>query len=185
MMRRLIALLVLSVIGLSSASRADHLDEKQQARGTPETTLAGIHLSEHTKIADVIRLYGRPTRREGSESDNPNFASSYDYYWIRRGLNLHVLVQRFPRRMPGWEYISLVEVDFGTSRSVAKTGKGLRIGHSLKDLKRIYGHRFKVRDIPDLNIHDAMIQWRREEYSLVATLDRRDKVTALQLFAPE
>ena len=185
MMRRLIALLALSLIGLSSTSSADHLDERLQARGTPETTLAGIHLSERTKIADVIRLYGRPTKREGSESDNPNVASSYDYYWIRRGLNLHVLVQRLPRRMPGWEYVSLVEVDYGTSRPVAKTGKGLRIGNSLKDLKRIYGNRFKVRDIPKLNIHDAMIQWRQEEYSLVATLDKRDKITALQLFAPE
>jgi hypothetical protein len=185
MMRRLIVLLLLSLIGLSSTSRADHLDEKLQAKGTPETTLAGIHLSEHTKIADVIRLYGRPTKREGSESDNPNFATSYDYYWIRPGLNLHVLVQRFPRTMPEWEYISLVEVDFGTSHGVAKTGKGLRIGNSLKDLKRIYGHRVQVRDIPEANIRYAMIQWRREEYSLVATLGKRDKITALQLFAPE
>ena len=87
--------------------------------------------------------------------------------------------------MPEWEYISLVEVDIGTSHGVAKTGKGLRIGNSLKDLKRIYGHRVQVRDIPEANIRYAMIQWRREEYSLVATLGKRDKITALQLFAPE
>jgi len=185
MMRRLIALLLLGLIGLSSTSRADHLDEKQLAKGTPERTLAGIHLSEHTRIADVIRLYGQPTKREGSESDNPNFASSYDYYWIRPRLKLHVLVQRFPRTMPGWEYISLVEVDFGSSHGVAKTGKGLRLGNSLKDLKRIYGHRVQVRDIPEQNIRYAMIQWRQEEYSLVANLDKRDKITALQLVAPE
>ena len=185
MIRRLVALLAVSLIGLSSTSHADHLPDNLQARGTPETTLAGIHLTEHTKIADVIRLYGKPTEVKGSESDNPNIASSYDYYWIRPGLDLHVLVERLERKIPGWEYVSLVEVDVGTSRRVAKTGRGLKVGDSMKKLKRIYGNRFKIRDIPKLKIHDVMIQWRREEFSLVATLDEHGRITALALAAPE
>jgi hypothetical protein len=185
MNRRAVVVLLASLIGFVSPSRADHLPDNLQARGAPETTLAAIHLTDRTKLADVIKLYGQPTKVSGSEETDPNIASSYHYYWVRPGLNLHVLVERLPRKIPGWEYVSLVEVDSGTSRKIARTGKGLKVGDSLKDLKRIYGYRFKVRDIPKLKIHDVMIQWHREEYSLVATLDRRNRITSLRLSAPE
>jgi len=175
----------LSLIAFSATGRADHLPENLQARGKPETKLAGVRLSEHTRLADFIKLYGRPTKMKAWESDRPNFASSYDYYWVRPGLKLHVLVQRLPIRMPGWEYVSLVEVDYGTSRRFARTGKGLKIGDSLKDFKSVYGLRVKVRDFPEMKIHDVIVQWHGEEYSLVAALDKRDRITALSLFAPE
>ena len=176
---------VVILIGFAPISRADHLPDNLQARGKPETRLAGIHLTDHTKLSDVIKLYGPPTKVKASESDRPDFSSSYDYYWVRPGLNLHVLIERLPRKIPEWEYVSLVEVDSGTSRKIARTGKGLRVGDTLKDLKRIYGHRFKVRDIPKLKIHDVMVQWHREEYSLVAKLDRRNRIKSFGLSAPE
>ena len=185
MIRRLVALLIASLIGFSSTGRADHLPENQQARGAPETRLAGIRLNDRTRLADVVRLYGQPTRVEAWESDDVNISGSYDYYWFRPGLNLHVLVERLPRKLPGWEYVSLVEVYSGTSNKIARTGKGLRVGDSLNALRRAYGYRFKIRDIPKLKIHDVMVQWQREEYSLVATLDRRNKITGLSLSAPE
>ena len=185
MNRRVVVVLLTSLIGFVSPSRADHLPDNLQARGAPETSLAGIHLTERTRLADIVRLYGRPTRVKAWESDDPNASSSYDYYWRRRDLDLHVLVERFPRKIPGWEYVSLVEVDSGTSRKIARTGKGLKIRDSLGDLKRTYGHRFKIRDIPKLQIHDVMIQWHREEYSLVATLDRRNRIKSLSLSGPE
>jgi hypothetical protein len=185
MNRRAVVVLLASLIGFCSTSHADHLPDNLLARGTPETRLAGIHLTDRTKLADVIKLYGQPSKVKGSEEADPNIASSYDYYWVRPGLNLHVLVERLPRKIPGWEYLSLVEVYSGTSRKIARTGKGLKVGDSLKSLKRAYGSRFKMRDIPRLGIHDVMFQWHREEYSLVATLDRRNRITSLSLSAPE
>ena len=185
MIRRVVVVSVAILIGFVSTNRADHLPDNLQARGRPETTLAGIRLTDRTKLADVIRRYGKPTKVKAWESDDSNISNSYDYYWVRPGLNLHVLVERLPRKIPGWEYVSLLEVDSGTSRKIARTGKGLKVGDSLKDLKRIYGYRFKIRDNPKLKIHDVMIQWRREEYSLVATLDRQNRITSLWLSAPE
>jgi len=178
-------MLVVALVGCVSPSRADHLPTNILARGKPETKLAGISLTERNKLADVIKLYGRPTKVKTWKSDNPDVSTSYDYYWIRASLHLHVLVERLPRKIPNWEYVSFIAVDSGTSRKIGRTGKGLRIGDYLRDLKRIYGHRLKIRDIPKLRIHDVMIQWHSEEYSLVATLDRRNKITGLGLSAPE
>jgi len=58
-------------------------------------------------------------------------------------------------------------------------------GRSNKRFDRIYGKRFKERKLPKMNIHDVMVQWRREEVSLVAVFDRLGKINCLQLFAPE
>jgi len=96
-----------------------------------------------------------------------------------------VVVERLPRKDPDWEYVSLVEVTSGTSRQVGRTGRGLKLGDTLRDLERIYGFRFNVRNISKLKIHDVLIQWRREEYSLVATLDRHHRISGLTLVAPE
>ena len=182
---RAVIVLVGALVGFVSTSRADHLPDNLQAQGRPEKRLAGIRLNEQTKVSDVIKLYGRPTTVKAWESDEANVSSSYDYYWVRRGLYLHVLVERLLRRNPRWEYVSLIEVNSQTTRKVARTGKGLKVGDNLRDLQRIYGSRLKIRDIPKFKIHDVMIQWRGEEYSLVAMLDRHNKITRLSLFAPE
>jgi hypothetical protein len=178
------AVIIILAGGFAAVAYADHLEDKQQARGRPETKIAGIDLSRD-KLADIIRRYGQPTRVKSWESDRPDWSSQYEYYWLKRGINLHVVVERLPKKDPKWEYIGLVEVDAGTSRKLGTTGKGLRVGDNLRDLKRIYGSRFKVRNIPKIKIHDVMIQWRQEEYALVATLDQHNRITGLSLAAPE
>jgi hypothetical protein len=183
MIRRTSLVLATILIGFLSASRADHLPENLLARGKAETKLAGIRMNDRTRLADVIKLYGQPTRVESWESDEPNISSSYDYYWAKPGLNLHVQVERLPRRIPAWERVNLIEVGSGTSRKIGKTGRGLRIGQP--DLRRLYGRRFHLRNIPKRKIHDVMLQWREEEFSLVATLDRHNRIIGLSLSAPE
>jgi hypothetical protein len=66
-----------------------------------------------------------------------------------------------------------------------RSGAGLKLGDGLAELKRIYGKRFKERDIPNLGIHDVMVQWRSEEYSLVAEFDGMGRIKRLSLFSPE
>ena len=183
MILRISSVVFLLAIGFSLTARADHLPEELLAKGKPETILAGINLSG-LKLSDVIKLYGQPTKVEASEQNNPKIANSYDYYWVKAGLNLHILVQRLPQN-ESWEYVSLVGVSAGTSRRIGRTGSGLRLGGKLADIKRIYGRRLKTRKIPKLKINDVMVQWRREEYSLVATLDSLNRITSLILYAPE
>ncbi len=181
MNRRAIIVLVASLIGFASTSRADHLPANLLARGRPETKLAGIDL-RRVKLAEITKLYGPPTRVKAWEQDNPKFSNSYDYYWNRRGIELKVVVER----VSGNEFITYLDGKGPkTWRKIGTTGKGVRLGDSLRDLKRIYGGRFHLRNIPKFKIHDVMFQWRREEYSLVATLDRHNRIKGLALAAPE
>ena len=184
-MNRLVGLVLAgSLLGHVSTILADHLPDNLQARGRPETNLAGINI-RHAKLADIVRRYGQPTKVIGVEERNPKIASSYHYYWIRAGVTVHIVVDRFPTDLPNWQHVSLIEVGSGTSHTIGRTGKGLKLGDRLKELKRIYGSRYYVRDTPKFKIHDVMIQWHREEYSLVATLDRHKRITSLTLLAPE
>ncbi len=181
MIVRFLLAAILGLISFDSIAHADHLPETFQARGQPEKRLAGVDLSRF-KLADIIRLYGQPRTVKAWEQDNPKIANSYDYYWRKRGVNLKVVIHR----VSGLEYIGLVEIaGLGRRGKIAGTAAGLRLGDPLKDLVRIYGQRFKVRNIPESRIHDVIIQWRREEYSLVVSLNRRNRITGLTLAAPE
>jgi hypothetical protein len=168
------SVLVLLLLLFGTTCSADHLPPELQARGRPEKKLARIHL-EHTKLADVIRMYGKPSKVEKQPSP-PDLVMT-DYYWNLSKGRLHLLMVQ--------NYISLVEVEGSSKSGRLQTGSGLKIGDDLDDLKRIYGPRYKVRNIPSLAIHDVMIQWRSQEFSLVAELDTRDRIKKLSLFSPE
>jgi hypothetical protein len=174
---------ILVIMGSAFTGLADHLPDHLQARGQPETTLARINLKD-ASIGKIIKLYGQPTELKREEQPLPNSSGSIDYYWRRRGLNLHVQTE-FAIEHPGWKPVVLLEVGVGTSHKAGKTGDGLKLGDKLSDLRRIYGRRFHLRNIPKLKIHDVMVQWHREEYSLVATLDGHNRITSLTLCAPE
>ena len=166
--------IALSLLLFRIICSADHLPPKLQARGRPEKKLAGIHL-EHTKLADVVKMYGKPSKIEKQPSP-PEMAMT-DYYWNLSKGRLHLLM--------GQNYISLVEVEGSEDSVWLQTGRGLKIGDNLDDLRRIYGPRYRVRNISSANIHDVMIQWRSEEFSLVAELDKKGRIKKLSLSAPE
>ena len=181
MSRWYISILLLGLSGFCPLTHADHLPDELLAHGRPETRLAGIDL-RRAKLAGIIKRYGKPSSVKEWESGDPKVASSYDYYWNKHRLKLKVVIVR----LPGLEYVSFVNVKGPkTLNQIGATGAGLKLGDSLSDLKRLYGHRFKERNIQKLKIHDVMIQWHPEEYSLVATLDRHNRITGLSLAAPE
>ena len=165
---------VLSLLLFTIVCNADHLPPELQARGRPEKKLARIHL-EQTKLADVIRMYGKPSKVEKQPSP-PDIALT-DYYWNLSKGRLHLLMVQ--------DYISLVEVEGSAGSAWLQTGRGLRIGDNLDDLRRIYGPRYKVRNIPSANIHDVMVQWRSKEFSLIVELDKKGRIKKLSLSAPE
>ncbi|HEU4835054.1 MAG TPA: hypothetical protein VFS90_11585 [Pyrinomonadaceae bacterium] len=177
-MKQLILLLFILITGSFVSVNADHLEPKDQARGKPEKTLAGINL-DRSSISDVIKLYGKPSRvRKEPKPPGLNVVDIHHYYWTRGSTKLHVVMYS--------EYMGFIEVQGppGSSRMV-RTGRGLKIGDDLADVRRIYGPRFKVRNIPHLKIHDLMIQWRTKEYSLVAGLDQKGRIKSMVLSAPE
>jgi hypothetical protein len=158
---------------------ADHLPENLLARTRPEKKLAGISL-ERSKVSDVVEIYGEPPcviKRETSAG----YAGSYDYYWHPDGFTLHVFVES-GEEPAGNEYISMIEIE--GSAANARTGAGLGLGAKLSELKRIYGRRFKIRNIPEYDIHDVTVQW-RSGYTLTAKLDRENRIKTLSLLSPE
>ena len=120
-------------------------------------------------------MYGEPSKVV-KQSSTPDVALT-DYYWNLANGKLHLLMVQ--------DYISLIEVEGSAGSIHLKTGSGLRIGDNVSDLRKIYGPRYKVRNIPRLSINDVMIQWRSEEFSLVAELDKKGRIKKLSLFAPE
>ncbi|HEX7723595.1 MAG TPA: hypothetical protein VF397_15650 [Pyrinomonadaceae bacterium] len=100
-------------------------------------------------------------------------------------MNLHIVIECPANELPEKGVVTMIEANAGTSRKIAITGRGLRIGQSLRDLERLYGHRYHVRYIPSRKIHDVALAWRQKEYTLVATLDRHNRITGLSLVAPE
>lgn len=182
---KIMALALLSAISLATNCFADHLPPELQARGKPEKRLAGI-LLDHDRISDVIKLYGKPSRMEKqAEPPDANWVDTYDYYWTKPDIKLHLVVER-GKEIKGGEQIALIEVEGSRATGIiGRTGSGLKLGDSLADLRRIYGKRFKERNIPKLRIHDVMLQWRSEEYSLIAEFDQRGKIKNISLSSPE
>jgi len=185
MLRSLLMMAVLSASILAPTCLADHLPPELQARGRPEKRLAGIVPGRST-VADVIKMYGKPS--EVTKQGKPaglNVVDTYDYYWVKSGVKLHLLVYG-GSGIKGGEYIALVEVEGPDVRGmIGRTGSGLKLGDSMAEVKRIYGRRFKERQLPKLNIHDVMIQWREEEFSLIAEFDNRGRIKNLSLSSPE
>jgi hypothetical protein len=183
--RHLLLLAVLSTCILAPVCFADHLPPELLATGRPEKHLAGV-VPGRSRVADVIKLYGKPSEvRKHGKPEGLRVVDTYDYYWVKSGGKLHLLVFG-GSGIKGGESIALVEIEGSpVGGTIWRTGSGLKLGDRLADVRRIYGRRFYERKLPKLKIHDVMIQWRREEFSLVAEFDNRGRIKNLSLSAPE
>jgi len=57
-----IMVILAGVVLFASISRADHPADRLPASGKPENKLAGIYLTERTRLREIIKRYGKPTR---------------------------------------------------------------------------------------------------------------------------
>ena len=163
--------IVLSVLFLGGMVRADHLPDSLLAGGRPENVLAGIDL-EHTTLAQVVSKWGQPTT-----------VQEEDYYWDKGTFKLHLIIESTKEQ---GEYIAAIEIEGNKfPDSLGRTGRGLRLGDSLRDLIRIYGKKFQRHRVPLYDVDEVSIQWRREEITLDAQFDSRGKIKILTLLAPE
>lgn len=170
------------ILLLSIFCLADHLPDNLQAKGRPERTLAGIRLGR-SKVADVIKMYGEPDCLIKEERP-PGYTDTYGYYWYKGDLTLILSVDH-SKEPAGNEYISMIEIKGSAADGMlGRTGAGVRLGAGFSQLRRIYGRRFQLRNIPEYNIHDVMYEW-QSGYSLVAELDQENRIKSLSLFAPK
>jgi hypothetical protein len=166
------------IFGSFVSVNVDHLPASEQAKGKPEKILAGINI-ERSRISDIIKLYGKPAKVSiDPKPSNLNVVEIRHYYWSKGSMTLHVAMYG--------EYMGFIDVKGAPGSSqIVRTGRGLKIGDELAAVRRIYGPRFKVQNIPQLKIHNVGIQWRTQAYSLVADLDEKGKIKGLILMAPE
>ena len=168
------------------AAYADHLPGSLLAKGEPETKLAGIDLKT-ANLKDVIKLYGKPTRKIKVQN-NPTWTG---YVWELKQAKIELGVNDLPDNQVDDIYVE------GTSSSrVGETGRGLKLGDDINDIKRIYGENFEVQKINSIDkrmeftgvmsgYKRVTIQWESEEFTLTAGLNKEGKIFALWLILPE
>lgn len=174
---------------------ADHLPAKLQARGKPESTLAGISLETNTPD-EVRRRFGPPARTIKAPN-NPGWTG---YLWQTANMRLEVEVTKGRTR----DYlgrITIVRMNGESPASVwtippPSTGQGLKLGDTLDTLKELYGNRFqlsKQANVPVTidpflsvpGVETAVVQWTPIEFTLTAGFDSQGKIIALSLDSPE
>ncbi len=159
--------LTLSFLFLSSLTYGDHNPENQISKGKAEHLLANITIMK-SKLADVIKIYGKPNRIE------------YDqYFWQKRDWTLRLIFETSDE--------PVINIDVrgkDVPKQIGVTGSGLKIGDSVSKIRKIYGKRYHERNLPNIGIHDIMIEW-EEGVSLVAEIDPAGKIASLSLSAPE
>jgi hypothetical protein len=187
--------LVLCCLFLSICkATADHLPANLLTHGKPEEILAGISLA-HGDADVVLKSLGPPTRKV-TVPNNPQWTG---YAWETPGNRLEVEISRGKDK----NYIDRVTVVLlgGASASGAPagrdaTGRGLRLGDSLAQLKKIYGNRFKLGKQADVpvntppflslpGVQTATLQWTPLEFTLTAGFDAGGRIIALSLSPPE
>jgi hypothetical protein len=188
-MRTLIFFSLLVVISVTAV--ADHLPETLMARGKLETTLAKVNL-ETGSVDEVLKRLGPPTRKI-TAPNNPYWAG---YVWDSPTTRLEVEVTHSKTRqfLGGVTVVRMKPADASSDASES-TGRGLKLGDTLDDLKRIYGPKLqlvKQENIPadtapflyTPGSELAIVQWKSLDFTLTAGLDDQGRILALSLRPP-
>jgi hypothetical protein len=105
----------------------------QSATGPPETSLAGIELG-HTTIADIEKMYGKANVVS-------NAGGTTLFQWQRLTVALTIATQFDPKNPsdPSGTVISVAVQGEGDNKPISRTGRGLKLGAKVSDVKKIYG----------------------------------------------
>lgn len=103
-----------------------------QAPGSPETVLAGIDI-HHTKVADMMKLYGEPEGVYAAPEPYP--AGTRQYKWGRLTLTLMVLTEPSPTG----DKITAIQIQGqGDGKAISSTGRGLKLSDKPQRVKKLY-----------------------------------------------
>jgi hypothetical protein len=99
----------------------------------PENVLAGIDI-HHTRIADIVRMYGDPEGVYAAPAPYPS--GTKQYKWGRLTLTLKVLTEPTPQG----DAITAIQIEGdGDGKAVSRTGRGLKLGDKSQSIKKFYG----------------------------------------------
>lgn len=151
---------------------ADHLPDDKLAAGKPETTLCGFD-PYNTLLKDILAKLGEPEFVRPTPSDKINVT----YHWSRGPLQIQVnayQVDGYLDRPPVY-----IEVAGRDPDGFCRTGRGLALGSSLGDLRKIYGTRYGVRSTGD-GRHTVTLQW-PDLATLFVRFDKAGRVQSVNL----
>jgi hypothetical protein len=173
------SVMLLAFASMVGWAYADHLSGAQVALGHFETRLGPIWL-EHTTKNDLIKLYGPPSEEKTLPDDQDSSRGERLYFWNINGSKLGVRTWFQPK---GESSIDSAEVWGTKALKWARTGKGLKIGDSEADLKRIYGRRFQSGRRKGDNILYIFIQWANGT-EIHVDFSPQNKISHIQIAAP-
>ena len=140
------------------------------AAGKPETVLSGIDVCS-TPMWKVYDRLGVPQRTE-----HPRIQP--EYIWERGRVRLIASEYYYlDGLVPNWVEVS-GKAPVG---DIGKTGRGLALGATLSDVRRIYGGNFPV-DVYR-GVRQVVIEWEKSSEVLYITLDKKDRVVGIKLQA--
>jgi|SRR5579872_3690281 len=121
--------ILITVLLFSGMVFADHLPTNLVARGKAETTLCGIDV-KHSHVSGLLEKLGEPATYD----KYPKTEEAAEITWEKEGSKIHATINVD-------DIAYAVEVS-GAANAIAATGKGLGLGQTIADLRRIYGNRF-------------------------------------------
>jgi hypothetical protein len=134
---------------------------------------------QHTTARALTELYGRPSQEHYYRAEN-RAPPERENRWKFKDGELRVFV--FERS--GRESTIYSVEAFGTIPSDwSRTSKGLSLGASLNDLRRIYGTRYQSGTLPANGRRWVVVQWKTEN-ELRVDFDNQGAICHMQLTAP-
>jgi hypothetical protein len=150
--------------------RADHLPDNKQASGKADTVLCGFD-PYSTPMGDILSKLGKPDRIEPWKVNKVNVT----YWWSRGLLTIQANTYQFGDYM-NKPPVS-IEVNGSDPDGFCTTGRGLKLGDSLADVRRLYGKRYDVRSTGK-GKRTITIQW-KDESTLLVDLTKSGHVEAI------
>ena len=157
--------------------RADHLPEGEVARGKADTVLSGVDVYKSTARQVTAKL-GTPTKVADVPSSR-DVAGGRDYEWQRDDARL----QLWTWNDKDDESVPYSAEVWGTKPAggIGITGRGLKLGATLADVRRLYGARFSKTRHDDGTLQ-VIVQW-QDETTLYLYFDRRGHIDHMHLLA--
>jgi hypothetical protein len=123
-LKSIICLAIVFLFALSAAA---------QAAEQPETILAGIDIF-HTKISEIVVLYGQPDGVYGAPA--PYLSGTKQYKWGRLTLVLKVLTEP----TASGDAITAIQIEGeGDDKPMSRTGRGLKLNDKAQRIQKVYG----------------------------------------------
>jgi hypothetical protein len=141
---------------------ADHLPENLVARGKAENMLSGIDVYR-SRVSDLLERLGKPVTYD----KYPKTEEAAEIVWDKAGSKIHATINI--------DDIAYAVTVSGKPSAITTTGRGLGLGQTVADVKRIYGNRLMKRG------NRVIVQW--QDGTEMRALFANSRIISLTLIA--